>query len=540
MHSLCEISGLGPSGQGLLPELDKPTGRWQERFDELVAEVEQVANLVSGVFGGQLTSPQGLLDISNMFTHIPTPISVEHYVDDTYFGRQRLAGANPLVIKRVQKIEDLKETAFKDEHIVEVIGVKLEPAIDEGRIFICDYEILADFTELSGMGLSSAIPEINPIIPAAVKYFEAPIALFYWEGSGTNGQMRPVGIQIERRVNADVITPKHPKLWPIAKLAVQSADAQIHELDSHAMRCHFVLEAVKVAAERTFHTDHPVLILLRPHLRMLLAINDQVDAFLFNEGDNIDQLLAPPLVEGSHGILEVARRSYDFKVLADWDEEVRTRQMSKDDDDAQDVNVDYPYRDDGKLLWDAITNFTLAYVEHYYQDDQLIIDDIELQNFTSELSGEGRIDGVDRIQDIKSLAKMLTRIIWSSGPLHAALNFSQWDHFGFVANAPFSMFQEFPTGDNPHFPFDNFLPNLHASFRQTGLMYALSSLKYDILGYYEPKDFDTDNDPDLEEIIHEFQCALGQINAEIFRRNLDRAVPYPYLMPIHVPNSTSV
>ena len=63
--------------------------------------------------------------------------------------------------------------------------------------------------------------------------------------------------------------------WEMAKLVVQVADGNYHELFTHLARTHLVIEAFAVATHRHLAQAHPLWALLVPHFEGTLFINDQ-------------------------------------------------------------------------------------------------------------------------------------------------------------------------------------------------------------------------------------------------------------------------
>ncbi|KAE8820451.1 Lipoxygenase 2.2, chloroplastic [Hordeum vulgare] len=56
---------------------------------------------------------------------------------------------------------------------------------------------------------------------------------------------------------------------------------------------------------------------------------------------------------------------------------------------------DYPYANDGLLIWDAIKQWAFDYVAHYYPCAVDIVDDVELQAWWNEVRTKGHADKKD-------------------------------------------------------------------------------------------------------------------------------------------------
>lgn len=486
-------------------------------------------------------------DLKTPFPPVPIGTNVVPSIADDSFSSQRLCGANPLMIRRVTSVADVPNLAMKDG----IGDIKFDTAIDEKRLYVCNYAQLGAFAGpgailTGGLFPGSGIGVDVPVFPCA-KHLYAPIALFYWEGDfDESGSLRPLGIQLEQTSAAGVFSPpsapNSPQTsvnnWRHAKSAVQIADAHAHEWDLHLVRAHFIAGVFAISSERHLHEDHPVLILLRPHLRYLLTVNS-VTHELVAPGAIGDTLLALEH-DGSMKLLEQSFIDYAFVSMADPITEIANRNMS-----GSEAPIPYPYRDDGLPIYHAIRNFVEDYVKLYYQNDNDVLDDFELQNFVKEVCVDegGRLGTVtetgSQVSTVKELVLLLSQIIWTSGPFHAAVNFSQWDYMSNPNNMPMSGYTPLPeSGSEPDAPsFISFYPQSSLAKYQASVMYTLGTYRLDVLGHYRKKDFD---DPNALKVIAEFQCHLARIGADTFARDNARSVSYPYLIPWNVPNSTNV
>ncbi len=465
------------------------------------------------------------------------PAVVTDWASDESFANQRLAGPNPLLIRRVSASAPLPPACkITDSHAADS-DIKLATAIDERRLFICDFRDLNRLPPLGG-----SVFTLGFVVPK--KRVRAPIAVFYWEGDRESGSLKPVAIQTDQDTDVAVFTPKsHPRAWAMAKAGVQVADAHLHQYDSHIIRTHLAMSVVKIAAERQLAEAHPVLRLLRPHFRFLLAINQAAFTQLINPGGYLDELMAPTFVD-SMKMIDHFWKVWNFRDVAVLPVDLARRGM----DNNGSPDIAYPYRDDGLLVFDAIRDFVKEYIDLYYRTDDDVENDRELELFVAELTDPNRLgvrnlspDG--KIETRKILAEVLTATVWTCGPQHAAVNYPQWDFLGHVPNMPLAGYADMPLeGDHPtEMELFSYFPPNHPPTLQTGtqvaIMYYLGTYRYDMLGYYQPKDFD---DAPVWEAVVKFQCRLAQVGGEIFRTNQRRRFAYPYLLPWNITNSTSI
>ncbi|KAL6858926.1 hypothetical protein ACP4OV_017928 [Aristida adscensionis] len=102
---------------------------------------------------------------------------------------------------------------------------------------------------------------------------------------------------------------------------------------------------------------------------------------------------------------------------------------------------DYPFANDGLLIWDAIKGWVQAYVVRFYPDAGSVVGNTELQAFWTEVRTVGHGDKHDaawwpELDSPASLAHALATIVWVASAQHAAVNFGQYDYGGYFPNRP--------------------------------------------------------------------------------------------------------
>ena len=113
----------------------------------------------------------------------------------------------------------------------------------------------------------------------------------------------------------------------------------------------------------------------------------------------------------------------------------------------------YYYRDDGLKLWEALQKFVGEIVGIFYKSDEDVQNDTEIQSWILDVHengwpvNKGHLDhGVPKsIESQERLVEILTALCFTFSCQHAAVNFSQKDHYGFTPNAPALMRQPPPT-----------------------------------------------------------------------------------------------
>ncbi|WP_448284423.1 lipoxygenase family protein [Phormidesmis priestleyi] len=467
-------------------------------------------------------------------------------LSDREFAYQRLVGPNPMSLRRVV---DRSELHRWQTSCVRSNGeaIDFDQAASQNRLFVLDYPAL----------------QFAPADLQVGRYVGSPRALFY---QGSHG-LEPLLIQLE--AGGKIAAPGDADEWMRSKLYVQVADITQHELLTHLCFTHLAMEAFAIATPRQLPANHPFSRLLKPHFRFLLAINTRGNAILLGEGAAIDKLMAPTRA-ASLSLMNRAYRERSFESYA-YPQDLSDRGVEPE------FLPEYPYRDDARLLWEAIERYVTAYLHRYYADDQAVQQDIDLQNWAAELGAPlntrsknefaqapdwipqdiaaqvglsveelpdfPRVPGFPTSQnpgEIKTLQQAIavaTQVIFTCSAQHAAVNFSQFDYFGYVPNAPLAAYTQ------PDVPasLKQLLPPPEQELGQMELTFALSGVLYSRLGSSDMMQFTDLGDV---QILNQFQSELQKIEQEIANRNQHRlskfGSDYPYLLPSRIPNSINI
>lgn len=488
---------------------------------------DSLNRVIKLLYKGQPTGHvTNLKDYEKLFPVIDVPAIGNTFQEDQVFAYMRVAGYNPVMIERVTSLSD--RFPVQDEHYQAVMGTddSLTAAGEEGRLYLADYKIFEG--------------ALNGTYPYKQKYLYAPLALFALpKGSDPKRQLRPVAIQCGQTPGPDypIITPNSGKYaWLFAKTIVQIADANFHEPVTHLARTHLFVGVFVMATYRQLPVNHPLSLLLRPHFEGTLAINDAAQRSLIAPGGGVDRLLSST-IDNSRVLAVYGLQSYGFNSA------MLTKQFQQRGVDDPNLLPVYPYRDDALLVWDAIHQWVLDYLNLYYATDRDIQNDAALQAWAAEVQAYdgGRIKdfGEDgRIQTREYLVDAATLIIFTASAQHAAVNFPQKDLMGYAAALPLAGYlpASILQGEVTEQDYLNLLSPLDQAQRQYNLLGLLGSVYYNRLGEY-PQGYFTDLR--VNPLLQGFQSNLQQVEATINERNLNRPA-YEYLLPSKIPQSINI
>ena len=499
-----------------------------ERVPNTLAELS--GNALAVKFRSLWDPLDELQDFEDFYPTLKDPKILRSYQTDEAFAEQRLAGANPMVIRRISTWPDT--ATYSIEEVQQAVGesLALDKLLAEGHLFIADYKSLKYVK--------------GGTYQKGHKYLPTPLAFFAWQKLGyqTRGNLVPVAIQLNspNDPKGSLVNPfSPPNQWLYAKICVQIADANHHEMATHLCLTHLVMEPFAISTARQLSPTHPLNLLLTPHFQFMLYNNELARNQLINQGGIVDDLLAGTLQE-SLLITQTAYENWALDTSA-LPMDIKSRGMELD---SQDDLPHYPYRDDGLLLWQAITNYVTEYLQIYYTSPEDVQGDYELQGWAQELTEKGdeggHVKGMpSKIETVEKLIEIVTTIIFTCGPQHSAVNFTQYDYMGFIPNAPLAAYQPIQTQFESEISKKElmaFLPPSKQVMGQIQILYALSDYRYDKLGYYDRNFLDRQANVALAR----FRQRLNTIENKIIERNKKRWMSYDVLRPSLVLNSISI
>ncbi|WP_334993447.1 lipoxygenase family protein [Nostoc sp.] len=466
-----------------------------------------------------------LEDYNKLFRKIPLPEISSRFQEDLVFAYMQVAGPNPLMLQKVSEQEEFLQITNEQYQQIVDTSDSLEAAKREGRLYKADYSKLKNME--------------NGTFPKQQKYIYSPLALFAVPPSSSPSRsLVPVAIQCQPE--HAIFTPLNGENWAIAKSIVQMADSNYHELISHLGRTHLFIEPFVIATKRRLPANHHLRILLEPHFEGTILINYGAHKILVADGREVDAILASTIesdrqltVEGAQDYLHHFNDAMFPNILA-----------SHGVDNTFEL-PEYPYRDDGLLIWNAIHKWVNAYLSSYYTSEPQLLADQALQNWAKELISEqgGRLknfgeDANGTIKTLDYLIDAVCTIIFTASAQHAAVNFPQGELMTYTPAFPLATYSPAPTNLNEPGDLMSILPPLDQAKTQLKVTYLLGSVYYTQLGQYSNSYFKSK--PQLSSALLTFQNELKGIEKEINQKNRTRIMPYKFLLPSQIPQSINI
>lgn len=452
---------------------------------------------------------------------------------DEVFGLQRLQGPSaPHIARLISENKHLENDKFKysERRVEQIIKMSFKEAINARRFYFTDAKLLDGRTTDPG------------------KYL-APAMALYW----VNNQRKlvPVAIQLDQNdpkatvFYSDGQSEPDKDTWLVAKMFVASAELQIHQASTHLLRTHLVNEPLVLATKRQLPSAHPLFKLLRPHCKYTLGINGRARTELIQRGGAFDKIVAIQHDE-TRGLLDELFKVWRFD-NEDPTLDLKRRNITDNPNDLP----DYLYRDDATSVFTIIRDFVGELLGHYYKSDgdlgpdHAVELDTDVQAWAHELAHTfcwNKNGFPDRITSLAQLVQLASMFIWIGSGQHAAVNFTQYQSYGYVPIHPAALYKAPPksasevTGEKDNRVVD-WLPGPSKSREQT--------VVHSVLATYSNLDFNLVNYPEQM-----FDDAAG---LSAFKRLQQRLTEYEdkvksdrqnqqweYLLPSKIPHSTAI
>ncbi|XP_028782781.1 probable linoleate 9S-lipoxygenase 5 [Neltuma alba] len=492
------------------------------------------------------------------------------WMKDEEFAREMLAGVNPVKICRLQdwpvksKVDGTICKISKADLEKNLEGLSVQQAMEDKKLFILDYyddfiPYLRRINTTAAKGISS---KVHPRT-----YATRTILFLKYDET-----LKPLAIELNLPRDGDcdgtpqVYLPAEQGvekwIWMLAKTYVATNDSNYHQLISHWLLTHAVVEPFIIATNRQLSVIHPIYKLLAPHFSDTMKINALARQSLVNANGIIESTFLP----GKYSI-ELSSNVYKNWVFTDQalPADLLKRGMATEDSTSRHgLNLaikDYPYAVDGLDIWFAIKTWVQDYCYFYYELDDTVQEDKELQSWWKELVQDGHGDKKDdqwwpQMKNREELIESCTILIWITSGLHAAVNFGQYPYGGYILNRPTITRRYMPQKGTPEYeelksnPQKALLRTINSkehAIRVIAVLAILSRHSFDevYLGQDDISKWISDKEP--LEAFQRFKESIGKIEKRIERDNNDVRLknrhgpvnmPYTLLYPSSGPGLT--
>jgi len=442
---------------------------------------------------------------------------------DEEFGRQALNGALPVLIKQIDSLPPnfpVTESTLPTKCLQR--GWSLEREMQEGNIFLQDYEMLDGVSSVMVEGVPLAVP--------------SPLVLFYLRPSQ---ELVPIAIQLGQLPGSDCpiwTLNDDAEDWLWAKMWVGSAIGQASQLYFHLPMAHFCMEVFAVALLRCLPPAHPVHKILKENFQFIILVNTGGREIIL--GGGLDGVYAV----GSMGTLELIKKHFSRMKFEDFDymQDLERRGL--------DNIPNFPHREDSKKVWQVIEQYASELVDFYYKSDNEIQEDYELQDFVKEISEDGfsrlkLMSMPNKLSKTEELKSLLTKIIFTTTAKHSTFNFYEYQRF--IPNAPYSIQGPLPTeadrGNITHeMMFDRIPSREKYGPELSGLFDVMTAAFSEKQAWLSEQPRSLFVEDEIKPISDHFKENLQRIEKEMQARNYGLKVPHMVLMPSRIPAGIAI
>lgn len=480
---------------------------------------------------------------------------------DEEFAREMLAGVNPILIRCLEDFPPVSKLDSKlygnhrslitRGHIEKNMdGLTVDDAMQKKKLFILDHHDVL-------------MPYLRRINTTSTKTYASRTLLLLKE----DGTLKPLAIELslphpqgdKHGATGKVFTPAEhgigASVWQLAKAYASVNDSGYHQLISHWLNTHAVIEPFVIATNRQLSVLHPIYKLLHPHFRDTMYINALARQILINAGGLLEKTVFTS--KFAMEMSAVVYKNWVFTEQALPADLLKRGVAMRDPKSPHGLRLlieDYPYAVDGLDIWSAIETWVNEYCSFYYPTDDLIQGDYELQSWWMELRNVGHGDKKDEswwpeMQTLTELIQTCTIIIWEASALHAAVNFGQYNYAGYLPNRPTISRKFMPEPgtaeyaeleSNPELAFLKTITSQLQTLVGVSLIEILSRHSTDevYLGQRDTPEWTSDAEP--LEAFERFGSKLVEIERRIEERNNDKRwknrvglvnIPYTLLYP---------
>ncbi|XVE78188.1 hypothetical protein DITRI_Ditri13aG0123800 [Diplodiscus trichospermus] len=371
------------------------------------------------------------------------------------------------------------------EHFKSELHREFEKDIKESKHFILDHHgyLLPFLNNINAKGVCAYATRTFLATGSAFNTLKPIVIELSLPGTHSGMDVSPHdGCLPDSKISSMVVFPEDGLRWEFAKIHVAANDAAYHQLVSHWLHTHAVIEPFIIATRRRLSVMHPIHRLLDPHFKDTLHINALARGMFLNAGGILERTLftgefsmwlsshlykqwrfenqALPEDLKNRGMAAKAEAT-QFKAepaelqsdkIADKKAEEKYKHRATTLPTGEKLILeDYPYAEDGIEIWDAIGKWVREYCNIFYKTNCDFDKDKEIQEWWGEIKKDGHGDRKEEgwydLKTLEDLIKALTTIIWIASGLHAAVNFGQYAYAGWPPNRPMLLRKFIPEPD---------------------------------------------------------------------------------------------
>lgn len=237
---------------------------------------------------------------------------------------------------------------------------------------------------------------------------------------------------------------------------------------------------------------------------------------------------------GSPGLLE----DYDFFAYS-FEGDLAARGFGPDEPQLP----GYYYQHDGQQLWEALGRYCADFVDEFYQTDDAVKADLDLQAWAAETSSpaKGNVPGFPtEIHSTTLLAKTLQAIIGIGTIHHNGVNFPQFDYMSYQPHRPSLTF----ASQAGYYQYNERVSAIKENALTISQLTAVLTTPSDhTLDKLEPGPYfrgDEQARNRFEKIYENLKDDLSSVKTAIDERNKKLKIPYEYLRPDKVACSIDI
>ncbi|RLN26332.1 hypothetical protein BBO99_00004914 [Phytophthora kernoviae] len=269
----------------------------------------------------------------------------------------------------------------------------IKAAILNHKVFVQDFSSIGQYTALN---------------KTESKY--APNVVGFFCNNDKNGLLLPLAIKI---VDTNLTYTKEDSAgeWQLAKMALDATELNFQQM-FHLVHTHMVSIPIQVEMMRSMAEDHPIYALLNYHFFGDMALEYLGGVILFSVDSPYDQSMA----FGASGSMRYIYAEFSNTSMAeDFPAEIANNGLE--------YLPNHRYVKYGSTYYTIIKNFVTAYVKAYYDSEEVIQTDSELQTWASRTTLVwGVNDFPSSFTGFDDLIQIVTNLVFQSAVKHHFMN----------------------------------------------------------------------------------------------------------------------